>query len=58
MFTTSYGECVRHLAARSGEHIGISPLTNKMVQFRKDSAVYDHLLNCKYSPTGCSVAQE
>ena len=24
-----YGECVRHLAARSGEHIGISPLTNK-----------------------------
>ena len=37
-----YGECVRHLAARSGEHIGISPLTNKRVQSRKDSAVCHH----------------
>ena len=23
-----YGECVRHLVVRSGEHTGISPLTN------------------------------
>ena len=44
-----YGECVRHLAVRSGEHIGISPLTNKRVQPRKDSAVCHHLLNCNYS---------
>ena len=34
-----YRECVRHLAVRSGEHIGISPLTNKRVKPRKDSAV-------------------
>ena len=43
-----YGECVRHLAVRSSEHIGISPLTNKRVQPRKDSAVCHHLLNCNY----------
>lgn len=28
-----------HLAARSGEHIGISPLINKGIQPRKDSTV-------------------
>ena len=39
-----YGECVRHLAVRNGEHIGIS-------QPRKDSVVCHHLLNCNYSPT-------
>ena len=46
-----YGECVRHLTLRSGEHIGISHLTNKRVQPRKDSAVCHHLLNSNYSPT-------
>ena len=46
-----YGECVGHLAVRSGEHISISPLTNERVQLRKDSAVCHHLLNCNYSPT-------
>ena len=46
-----YGECVRHLAVRSGEHIGISPWTNKRVQLRKDRAFYHHLLNCNYLPT-------
>ena len=30
-----YGECIRYLALRTGEHIGISPLTNKRVQPRK-----------------------
>ena len=44
-------ECVRHLAVKRGEHIGISPLTNKKVQPRNDSVVYHHLLNCNYSPT-------
>ena len=29
-----YGECVRQLAVRSGEHIGISPLNNKRVEFK------------------------
>ena len=46
-----YRECVRHLAVRSGEHIGIVPLTNKRVQPRKDSAVCHHLFNCNYSST-------
>ena len=46
-----YGEYVRNLAARSGEHLGISPLTNQRVQPRKDSVVCHHLLNCNYSPT-------
>ena len=46
-----YGECVRHLAVRSGEHIGISSLTNKRVQPRKNGAIYHHLLNCNYSTT-------
>ena len=41
-----YGECVRHLAVRSGEYTGISPLTN-----RKDSAVCHNLLNYNYSAT-------
>ena len=27
-----YGECVRHLNVRIGEHIGISPLTRKKVK--------------------------
>ena len=39
-----YGECVRHLAVRNGEHIDIS-------QPRRDSVVCHHLLNCNYSPT-------
>ena len=33
-----YGECVRHLNVRIGEHIGISPLTKKKVK-PKGSAV-------------------
>ena len=36
-----YGECVRHLAVKNGEHIA-SPLTNKRVQPRKDSAICHH----------------
>ena len=46
-----YGECVRHLALRIGEHIDILRLTNKRVQPRKDSAICHHLLNFNYSPT-------
>ena len=46
-----YGKCVRNLTVKSGEHIGISPLSNKRVQPRKDSAVCQHLLNCNYSPS-------
>ena len=43
-----YGECVRHLNVRIGEHIGISPLTKKQVK-PKNSSVADHLLFCNHS---------
>ena len=46
-----YGECVRHLAVRLGEDTAVSPLTNKKVQPRKDSAACHDLLNCNYSPS-------
>ena len=44
----SNGECIRHLAVRSCEQIGLSLLTNKRVQPRKDSDVCHQLLNCNY----------
>ena len=43
-----YGECVRLLAVRSGEHIDILPSTNKRVQPRQNSSACHHLLNCNY----------
>ena len=43
-----YGECMRHLNVRIGEHIGISPLTRKQVK-PKNSSVADHLLFCNHS---------
>ena len=43
-----YGECIRHLNVRIGEHIGISPLTRKQVK-PKNSSVADHLLLCNHS---------
>ena len=39
-----YGESVGHPSVRSGEHIGISRVTNKRIQPRKVSAVFHHLL--------------
>ena len=39
------GECVSYLAIRSGEQTGISPLSNKREQLRKNSAVCHHLLH-------------
>ena len=44
--STYYGETDRHLKVRSGEHIGISPLTFKKTKPSKESAIRDHLLNC------------
>ena len=38
-----YGECVRHLNLRIGEHIDISPLTKKQVN-PNNSSVADHVL--------------
>ena len=43
-----YGECMRHLNVRTGEHIGISPLTRKQIK-PKNSSIADHLLLCNYS---------
>ena len=45
-----YGECIRHLNVRIGEHIGISPLAKKKVK-PKGSAVSNHLLLCNHSPS-------
>ena len=45
-----YGECLRHLNVRIGEHIGISPLTKTKVK-PKGSAVSDHMLLCNHSPS-------
>ena len=42
-----YGEFVRHLNVRVGQHIEISPLNKKKVK-PKGSAVSNHLLLCKY----------
>ena len=50
MFISYYGECVRHLNLRIGEHIGISSLNKKKVKL-KGSAVSDHLLLCNHSPS-------
>ena len=43
-----YGECLRHLNVRIGEHIGISPLSRNKVK-AKGIAVSDHLLLCNHS---------
>ena len=45
------GEWVRYLEIKNVEHIGLSTLTDKRVEHRKDSAVCNHLLNCNYSST-------
>ena len=49
--STYYGETDRHLKVRSGEHIGISPLTFKKTKPSKESAIRDHLLNCNNIPS-------
>ena len=48
---TSFGGESQMRDMGSGEHADISPVTNKRVQPRKDSAVHHHLLNCNYSPS-------
>ena len=47
-YESYYGECVRDLNVRIGEHIGISPLTRKKIK-PKGSAVSNHLLFCNHS---------
>ena len=43
-----YGECMRRLNVRTGEHISISLLTRKQVK-PKNSSVADQLLLCNHS---------
>ena len=45
-----YGGSIRHLDIRSGEHIGVSPLTGKKVKPSNNSAICDHLLHCNCLP--------
>ena len=49
--STYYEETDRHLKVRSGEHIGITPLTFKETKPSKESAIRDHLLNCNNIPS-------
>ena len=46
-----YGESIRHLDIRSGEHIGVSLLTGKKVKPSDNSAICDHLLYCNFLPS-------
>ena len=45
-----YGESIRHLDIRSGEHIGVSSLTRKKVKPSNNSAICEHLLHCNFLP--------
>ena len=49
--STYYGKTDSHLEVRSGENIGISPLTFKKTKPSKGSAFRDHLLNCNNIPS-------
>ena len=46
-----YGETDRHLKIRSGEHIGILPLTFKKVKSSAESSIRDHLPFCNHDPS-------
>ena len=46
-----YGESIRHLDIRSGEHIGVSRLTGKMDKPSNNSAICDYLLHCNFLPS-------
>ena len=43
---TYYGETCRYFKVRVGEHLGISPLTNKRSKLKRSAAVKDHMLMC------------
>ena len=46
---TYYGKKYRHLFTRAAGHVGISNLTGKRLKSAKQSAVFDHLLECNCS---------
>ena len=39
-----YGQTQRHFFVRASEHLGITPLTGKLVKTSKKSAVFDYML--------------
>ena len=43
---TYYGKTFRHFYTRAAEHMGISNLTGKRLKNVKQSAIFDHLLQC------------
>ena len=43
--TTCYGQTQRHFFVRASEHLGITPLTSKVVKTPKKSAIFDMLLD-------------
>ena len=46
---SDYGKSIRHLDIRCGEHINVSPLTEKKkVKPISNSVIYCHLLHCDY----------
>ena len=56
-----YGESIRYLDIRSGEHIGVSRFTGKKVKPSNNSVIYDHLLHCNFLPSFdnfCVLAHE
>ena len=46
---TYYGKTYRHFFTRAAEHMDISNLTGKRLKCVKQSAVFDHLLECNCS---------
>ena len=46
---TYYGKTYCHFFTRAAEHMGISDLTGKRLKCVKQSAVFDHLLECNCS---------
>ena len=44
-----YGETQRHLGVRVAEHLGVSPLTGKLVSQNNITAVREHLCSCGHS---------
>ena len=46
-----YGESIKDLDIRSGEHIGVSPFTGKKIKPSNNSGICDHLLQCNCLPS-------
>ena len=49
--SSDYGETEKHFKIRSGEHVGISPLSFKKTKPPKESSICDHLLQCDNNPS-------